>query len=442
MVIKPKPKLRGSPLQVEYRSTAQLIPYLSNARLHGKVQLKKLRKSLTTFGWTNPLLVDREGNVLCGHGRLEAAIALGMDEVPTICIDHLSDAEKRAYILADNALAEKSGWSRELLKSELQGLIDIGFEVELTGFDTIEIDMALSFSDEKEPPQDDVDMSRLSAPPVARLGDVFAIGGHRLVCGDARVPGVYDALLEGELAQMVFTDPPYNVPIQGHVSGLGQAQHREFEVGSGELSDGEFSHLLLRPALRLCKLYSEPGAIGFVCMDWRGLRQLMDAADGVFEELKNLNVWAKTNAGMGSFYRSQHELILVYLMSKGSHINNFGLGEGGRHRSNLWTYAGANTFRRGRMDDLNSHPTVKPKQLVADAILDCSKRNGVVLDCFAGSGTTLVSAEMTGRRGYGVELDPIYCDLILHRVQEASGETARLNGVPLDEISDQRKEDR
>jgi DNA modification methylase len=440
MVIKPK---AGKPrLQVEYRSVASLIPYANNARIHTKLQLKKLKRSIQKFGWTNPLLVDRAGNVLCGHGRLEAAIALGMEEVPTICIDHLSDAEKRGYVLADNALAEKSGWSKELLASELQGLIDLGFDVELTGFDTLDIDGFLAFGETSEPPQDDVDMSRLSADPVARLNDVFTIGRHRLVCGDARSAASYDALLAGEFAQMVFTDPPYNVPIRGNVSGLGRAEHREFLVGSGELSDNEFSLQLLRPALRLCKLYSAPGAIGFVCIDWRGVGQLADATDGVFEELKNMIVWAKTNAGMGTFYRSQHELIFAYLMSKGSHINNFGLGGGGRHRSNLWTYAGANTFRRGRMDDLNSHPTVKPKKLVADAILDCSKRDGIILDCFAGSGTTLVSAEMTGRRGYGIELDPIYCDLILHRVQDATGKKARLDGVPFDEVADQRKEGR
>jgi DNA modification methylase len=422
-------------LQITYCATSSLRPYATNPRTHSKAQLKKLMRSIEEFGWANPILIDDSGMVMCGHGRLLAAEKLGIAEVPTITLGHLSEAQRRAYILADNAIAEKAGWSKSLLKAELQGLLEIGYDVELTGFDTLEIDSLLSLDDGAASEEEEVELPD-GEPPVTRLGDHWIIGEHHLVCADARLSTSYEALLAGELAELVFTDPPYNVRIVGNVSGLGKTRHDEFVMGSGELSDAEFSMQLLRPALRNVSRHCRGGAIAFVCMDWRGAPQLLDAADGVMAELKNLIVFVKTNAGMGSFYRSQYELIYAFKVSPGPTINNFGLGEGGRHRSNVWTYEAANTFRRGRLEDLADHPTVKPKKLVEDAILDCSRRGGVVLDPFLGSGTTLAAAEATGRRGYGLELDPAYADVILRRLSKATGATPHLlDGTQFDDVA-------
>lgn len=426
--------LKDRNLIVDYRPIEELRPYANNARQHPRSQLKKLAASLKQFGFVNPILVDDEDTILCGHGRVEAAKMAGYTRVPTIRLEHLSDADRRAFIIADNAIAEKAGWSKSMLASELQGLVDLGYDVELTGFSTLEIDTFLSLDDTSA--VDDVVEEPVDGPCLTQPGDHWVIGDHHLVCGDARSPEVYETLLSGALAELVFTDPPYNVRIAGNVSGH---RHGEFLMGSGELSDAEFTQQLLRPCLRCIVRNSVPGAIAFICMDWRGGPQLLDAAEGVLHELKNLIAWVKPNAGMGAFYRSQHELIYAFKISRGEHINNFGLGKGGRHRSNVWSYAGANSFGRGRMANLEDHPTVKPKKMVADAILDCSRRGGVVLDPFAGSGTTLIAAQMTGRRGYGIELDPKFCDVILRRAQEATDVEPRLqDGRSLTEVAGER----
>jgi DNA modification methylase len=351
----------------------------------------------------------------------------------------MTEAEKRAYIIADNRLAELAGWDEQLLAIELQFLLDVevDFDVELTGFETADIDRILGgagVSDEPERvPEPDPE-----APVVSRPGDLWAIGRHRIFCGDARDRTSFERLLAGEAAQMVFTDPPYNLPIDGHVSGLGTTRHREFAMASGEMSPAEFTSFL-RSVFRNFVAFSIDGAIHFTCMDWRHMREILDASDGIYSELKNLCIWAKTNAGMGSFYRSQHELVFVFKAGRGRHINNFGLGEKGRHRTNLWTYAGANTFRHGRMDDLTAHPTIKPSAMVADAILDCSKRGGVVLDAFAGSGATLIAAERTGRRGRVIEIDPAYVDVCVHRLETETSARGRLaDGTEFREVAKAR----
>ncbi len=298
--------------------------------------------------------------------------------------------------------------------------------------ETGEIDVLLAGDEPAEPEQ--VPAPETDTPPVSRAGDLWYVGPHRLYCGDALDPLSWRALLRDDKAQMVFVDPPYNVPIAGHVSGLGKAKHREFAMASGEMTqDGftDFLHSAFRNLANVC----EDGAIHFICMDWRHMREVLDAADGIDTELKNLCVWAKTNAGMGSFYRSQHELVFAFKSGTASHINNFKLGEAGRHRSNLWTYAGANTFREGRMEDLDAHPTVKPVQMVADAILDCSKRGGLIVDAFAGSGTTLLAAAQTGRVGAGMEIDPHYADLIIRRLEAETGEAA-IHGETLDNFAE------
>lgn len=416
------------PTQIAFQTNAltmsplsDLKPYTNNPRTHSKKQTRQIADSIKAFGWTNPVLIDADGGVIAGHGRIEAAKLLGIKEAPVLRLDHMTEAQKRAYIIADNKLAEKAGWDEDLLSIELSWLIeDGGLEIGVTGFETAEIDLLLSDEVADEAP---VMLPTEGAEPINRAGDAWSVGPHRLVCGSALDRASYAALLGDQNAQLVFTDPPYNVPIAGHVSGLGQIRHREFAMASGEMSEDAFTGFL-HTAFGNAATVSTDGAIHFVCMDWRHMGEILKAGQGVYSELKNLCVWAKTNAGMGSFYRSQHELVFVWKAGKAPHINTFGLGETGRHRSNLWTYAGANTFHEGRMDDLAVHPTVKPVSMVREAIFDCSTRGSIVLDPFAGSGTTLIAAAAAGRVGAGIELDPIYADLILQRLEAATGETA------------------
>ena len=340
-----------------------------------------------------------------------------------ICLDDLTEAQIRAYVIADNKLAENAGWDRELLGLELKYLteLEIDFDATITGFEVAEIDILVGELEvvADEDPADAVPEVDESQPPVTRLGDLWQIGKHRLLCGDATDPDAYGRLFVGEQAQMVFTDPPYNVPINGHVSGLGKVKHREFAMAAGEMSKAEFTAFLSTVFSNLADA-SVGGAIHFVCIDWRHIGEIVAAGTEAYTEFKNLCVWAKTNGGMGSLYRSQHELVFVFKSGRAPHINNVELGKHGRYRTNVWSYAGINSFRAGRDEELALHPTVKPVGLVTDAILDCSKRGGIVLDAFAGSGTTLVAAERTGRRGYGIELDPKYCDVIVTRLDQVA----------------------
>nr|WP_281721807.1 DNA methyltransferase [Nitrosomonas nitrosa] len=411
-------------LEVMYRPAESLRPHDRNPRTHSKKQIRQIAESIKAFGWTNPILVDSEDGIIAGHGRVEAAKLLGMASVPTIQIGDLSEAQKRAYIIADNRLAESAGWDTELLRLELQYVtdLDLDFDLTLTGFETAEIDLLLQGkeTDSKADQAPEVDRS---ASAITREGDLWLLGEQRLYCGDATEAESYAMLMDGRKAQMVFTDPPYNVAIDGHVCGLGAVKHREFAMASGEMSEAEFT-AFLNTVFRHLITYSADGSIHFVCMDWRHIYELLSAARPLYSELKNLCVWNKDNGGMGSFYRSKHELVFALKNGTAPHINNFELGQTGRYRTNVWDYAGINTNRAGRMEELQMHPTVKPVALVADAIRDCSKRRGIVLDAFAGSGTTIIAAEKTDRIAYALELDPAYVDTAVKRWQDYTGREA------------------
>ena len=413
-----------SQLSISISSVRELKPNPANARTHSVKQVRQIAGSIRSFGFNNPVLIDSQGTIIAGHGRVEAAKELGMTSVPTVRLEHLSDAQKRAYIIADNRLAELAGWDREILAIELQNLLDdeIDFEITDVGFETAEIDLILGdmSGDSCEPDLDDEVPPVRSGPSVAKSGDLWLVGPHRIYCGNALEAESYSALMDGELAQMVFADPPYNVPINGHVSGLGKIRHEEFAMATGEMSEAEFTDFL-SAAFQLMSAASVDGSIHFICMDWRHLFELLQAGKSTFAELKNMCVWAKNNGGMGSLYRSQHELVAVFKKGDGPHINNVELGKHGRYRTNVWAYPGMNSFQSGRDDKLAMHPTVKPVGLVADAILDCSKRGGIVLDPFAGSGTTLVAAERTGRRCFALEFEPSYVDVSLRRFRKLAG---------------------
>jgi DNA modification methylase len=419
-------------LDIKYQNITDLKPQARNPRTHSKKQIRQIVDSIKEFGFINPILVDQDNSIIAGHGRVKAARLAGLTEVPTLQVDHLSPAQIRAYVIADNKLAENAGWDRELLVLELKELeITFHYDLKLTGFETAEIDLLYGDAETADAAADEIPEIDATKPAVSRLGDLWKIGSHYLLCGDALDPGSYAHLLDGETAQMVFTDPPYNVRIDGHVSGLGKVKHREFQMASGEMSKAEFTAFLETVFHNLAD-HSADGALHYICMDWRHIEEVLQAAKSPYTALENLCVWNKTNGGMGSFYRSKHELVFVFKNGTASHINNVLLGAHGRYRTNVWDYAGANTFAKDREEELAMHPTVKPVALVADAILDASDRGAAVIDAFAGSGTTLIAAEKTARRGYGIELDPRYVDTIIARMKKTCGLEAELVGADMD----------
>ena len=422
--------------QLEYHNPASLKPWASNARTHSKKQLRQIADSIECFGFTNPILIDQDNTILAGHGRAEAARMLGMDSVPCLRQDQMTDEQKRAYVLADNKLALNAGWDEDLLAKELGALyeLDLDFSVEITGFSIAEIDNLIDGVAVEEPNDPDTDrLPDLDIPQRCRPGDLWQLGQHRLICGNSLDPLTIERLMDGEKATMVFTDPPYNVPIDGHVGNSGKIKHREFAMASGEMTEREFANFLQQAFANLAE-YSVDGSIHFICMDWRHMQEVMNAGNNVYDELKNLIVWVKDNGGMGTFYRSRHELICAFKKGTTSHINTFELGQHGRYRTNVWEYKGVNTMRVGRMEELELHPTVKPVQMIADAIKDVSGRGDIVLDLFGGSGSILIAANKTGRRGYLCELDPTYCDRIIARWEKlAHDEAVRIeNGAPPD----------
>jgi DNA modification methylase len=408
---------------VEQRPSSDLIVNARNARTHSARQVEQIAASILKFGFIIPIVANAKGVVLAGHGRLRAAQRLGLKEVPTIVVKHLTGELQRAFMLADNRLAELAGWDEELLRVELQELsLAIDFEFEVTGFDTVDLDRLEAPKLAKAPKPEVVPELERDRPAISAFGDVWQLGKHLLLCGSALEQDSYQRLMGDERAQMMFTDPPYNVAIDGHVCGLGSVRHQNFKMASGEMTKREFTGFL-SSFMGYAVQFSQDGAIHYICMDWRHMGEVLDAA-GELHELKNVCVWNKTNGGMGTFYRSKHEMVFVFKAGSGPHINNFGLGEKGRYRTNVWDYPGVNTFKRGRMDELRAHPTVKPLPLVVDALKDCSKRGGIVLDPFVGSGTTLLAAEKTGRLGRAIELDPHYVDAAIGRWQTLTGQAA------------------
>jgi len=416
-------------------SIAELRPNPRNVRTHSKKQIRQIANSIHHFGFINPILVDKENQIIAGHGRFDGAKLLGLTSVPCLRVDHLTPAEIRAYMLADNKIALNAGWDEELLALELEELTttDLEFDISLTGFSIAEVDHLIEGITPEEPkdPEDDrlpkLDPDRAICKP----GDLWQLGPHKLICGDALNNNTVQTLMDGAKAQMVFTDPPYNVPIDGNVGGKGAIKHREFAMGVGEMTEGQFIAFLAMVFQNL-RNNSLDGSIHFICMDWRHMSEVQRAASGIYSEFKNLAIWVKDNGGMGTFYRSRHELIFVYKNGLAPHINSFELGQHGRYRTNVWEYRGVNTLKADRMDELELHPTVKPVAMIADAIKDVSQRNGIVLDLFGGSGSTLIAAHKTGRRAYLCELDPIYCDRIIRRWEEYAKDEAELIacGIP------------
>lgn len=413
-------------LQIEYVPIASLKRPVRQLRRRNAKVIKKIAASITAFGFLLPVIVSEDLAIVVGSGRFEAALELGMTELPAIRLDHLTPEQLRLFRIAEGQLAMLSSWDADMIALELQELSDLelDLDLEITGFEGAELNAWLDFQIGSEvDPVADASPSRRTIA-VTQIGDFWRCGDHCLIAGDAREPTVHDALMDGEQADMVFTDPPYNQPA-ANIGGLGKVVHGDFVMGSGELSQSEFKDLLTSALTQTARV-SRDGSIHFVCMDWSHNQDLQAAGEVAYDKLKNLIVWTKTNAGMGTFYRSQHELIFVYKKGQAPHTNNFGLGDTGRYRTNVWEYPGVNTFRAGRDEELAMHPTCKPVALVADAIRDVSRRGQIVLDPFGGSGTTMIAAEKTKRRARLIELDPLYCDVICRRWEAFSGKPAVL----------------
>ncbi len=412
--------------QLEFIPVSKIKPHPNNAKKHPKKQIRKLKKSIDNYGFTRPILVDERNVIIAGHGAFEAATAADLKEVPCLRLVGFSEAKKRAYRLADNKLAEDSSWDEEILSQELQTLleVDLDFDITATGFEPAEIDLIIGDANpKKEHDASEENLETLGGPLVTSPGDLWILGDHKIFCGDALDSVSYDALLPTERACAVFADPPYNLQVEGLVSGKGAVKHKEFAMASGEMTPSAFRHFLERACSRLVS-YTTDGSIHFICMDWRHCGDLQQAAQTAYAELKNICIWNKNNSGMGSLYRSKHEFIFVFKNGTAPHINNIALGKYGRNRSNIWNYAGANSFGADRLSDLAAHPTVKPVAMIADALLDVTCRRDVILDPFSGYGSTLIAAERTKRKARLIEIEPIYVDRTIRRWQRFAKDDA------------------
>jgi DNA modification methylase len=410
-------------VEIEYVPAESLTPSQDNPRQHPPSQIRQLTKAIKELGFINPIIVDQDGVIVAGHARLIAAQCLKIPNLPVIRMDHLTKAEIRAYRLADNKLVENGEWNNDLLRIELNFLVDAGFDTEITGFSTTEIDLILQDMPVSDLEDGDPADAEAIDVPVTRPGDIFLLDDHKILCADIRCQSAIQQFMGDERADAVFTDPPFNVPVGGHVSGLGKIKHDEFAMASGEMDTAQFQEFLHTSMGNMVRV-SRNGAVHFVCMDWRHLHELYSAAIQIYHTQLNLCIWNKTNAGMGSLYRSQHEFIGVYRVGKTPHQNNVQLGKNGRYRTNVWTYAGMNSFGANRDESLAMHPTVKPVALIADALLDVTSRGDVILDGFLGSGSTLIAAAQIGRIAYGIEIDPRYVDVSIDRWQTLTGHNA------------------
>jgi DNA modification methylase len=433
---------RQTQLNVKQTAISELLAHPQNARDHSKYQIRQIAKSIQVFGFNNPVLIDRKSRIIAGHARVEAAELVGMTHVPTITLDQLTEDQARAYMIADNRLAECAKWNKAMLTIEFQHLLTIDdFDITVIGFEVPEIDLILK-DQETADIEEEVELPANGQRAISQIGDLWLLGKHRIFCGDSLSDASYQILMGTKLAAAIVTDPPYNVRIDGHATGNGAIQHREFAMASGEMTDAEF-RAFLKACVSLLVRYSAPQSVHYLCMDWRHIQALLAVGAEAYTDLLNLCVWVKNNAGLGSFYRSSHELIAVFRNGKKTHRNNVQLGKFGRNRTNVWQYPGVQTqAKQGDEGNLLAlHPTVKPIAMIADAILDCTARGEIVLDAFLGSGTTLMATERVDRICYGIEIDPLYVDVAVQRWQKYTGESAihAATGKSFDEIAQSKE---
>ena len=404
--------------QIENVPHGSIHPNPNAPKKSNRKSRRSLAASIRRFGIKGAILVDADTNmIVAGNGLHEAAGDVGMDEVPIMRVSFANDAERRAFILAHNKLAEESSWDMKVVDEELKFLFDQKYDFEVTGFSTNDLDFAIVTK--PDPASDVIELPNPFARAVTRLGDLWHVGPHSFYCGDSLDPASYEAVLGGAMADMVLSDPPYGVAVSGHVSTTNK--YREFAMMSGKQTSAELTSFFRR-VFRNCVQFTRTASIHFHFIDWRHVREMIDAGDGVYTELKNICVWDKQSGGLGAMYRSQHEFVCVFKAGRGRHVRNFATGDKGRFRTNIWRYDGQAQFGKGRTEQLNSHPTPKSVAMVIDAIRDCSNTGDLILDPFCGSGTTAVSAHHAGRRCATIEIDPLYVDGALRRLSKVSGE--------------------
>jgi ParB/RepB/Spo0J family partition protein len=421
---RPAPVRHGNPIAIEWVNPDTIRPNPNNPRKHSRQQIRKLERDIRKNGFINPILITSDDEVVAGHARLDASKLAGLTAVPVIRLS-FTKAQAMARNIWDNKASDLSQFDHGLLGLAMKELTDLDFNIEDTGFSVGESDLLIASFLGSQFDDADQEIPTPIRPAVTQPRDVWILGPHRVACGDAQSQNSYSWLMDGKLAHAGVTDVPYN--LAGHqISGKGKTRHGSFKMAGGEMSDGRYQEFL-RSTLSLMALHSVNGSLHYHCIDWRHARNIQTAAENIYSQLLNICVWVKPNGGMGSLYRSRHEFVLVFKNGKKSHRNNIELGRHGRNRTNVWEYAGGNSFS-GRVTDegnlLNLHPTVKPVQMIADAILDCTARGEIVLDPFLGSGSTLIAAERTGRRCFGMEIDPVYLDVAIRRWQNHTGDHA------------------
>ena len=412
----------GVQIAVEYFSVSLLLAPRRDLRRRPVRQLKRLAQSISDFGFLNPVLVDDELRIVAGSGRVEAAKMLGMTTVPAIRIEHLTEAQRRLFAIADNVTPEGVEWKQNELVLELKEIELLEPQIELTssGLSIAQIDTMFGRARTEELAEADDALPDPPAEAVNEVGDMWQLGRHRFACGDARNPAILAALMEGRQARLFLSDPPWNLKIEGVVSGKGKNKHRDFVLGAGEMSRSEFVSFL-NDSIAAVQPILMDGALLYLFMDWRNLDALTEAALARKLEQKNLLVWCKDNAGLGLLYRSQHELIALFKHGAQPHLNNIRMGQEGRNRSNVLFYPGANSFVKGRTEALAAHPTSKPVALLADLILDVTAPGDMIVDTFGGSGSTLIAAERMDRVCSMAELHPPYADGIIRRFEALTG---------------------
>ena len=406
--------------------TTSLVPYENNAKIHNNKQIKQIMESIKEFNFTNPILIDENNVILAGHGRFFAAQKLKLKEVPVIKLDYLSEAQKKAYRIADNKLTENGNWNYDVLKLEFCELekLNLDFSLDITGFEMAQIDVILDADNSKKESNISKKLNTvpyiLEKDIVSKNGDIWLLGNHKIICGNSLEKEVFERLFEYKQADMIFTFLPYNLKVDGQICRVRKKHYKEFAMASGEMNSEEFKNFLYK-SFSLLKEFSKNGSLHYICMDWRHVAEIINAGTNIFDEFKNLCIWNKDNAGMGSFYRSKHELIFIFKNGTKSNINNIQLGKHGRNRTNVWEYPSVNAFSK---EKINYHPTIKPVEMVQDAIIDVTKRGQIILDTFLGSGTTLLASEKSGRICYGIEIEPMYIDVTIKRWQELTGKSA------------------
>lgn len=407
-----------------------IILRFKSLRKHSKKQLQKLKNAINKVGYVNPILLDEKYNILAGELRLFAAKELGFTQIPAIILENLTPEEIEAIRILDNRIAEDGEWNFENLKDEIEKLMKFDITFEDLGFDTVDYDeifLIKNSGENKVHDTDKEDESWLDAniPTKVKTGDLWRLGDHFIFCGDSLNDKSFEILMQGELAQIVVTDPPYNCKIKGHVCGLGKTQHEEFAMASGEMTDSEFAEFISKFMQNLVK-FSCDGSLSYIFMDWVGVKLLLTQGKKHYSELKNIAVWNKKVGGMGAMYRSQHEMVPIFKNGKAKHQNHIQLGKNGRYRTNVWDYSGVRATNPTSLELLKLHPTVKPVAMLHDILLDSSSKNDIVLDCFGGSGSTLLAAERCKRRARLIEINPRYVDVSIYRWERETGKTAKM----------------